>query len=103
MCANDQGHFWEMHDAMFTDQSNLEIADLKTKADKLTLNTATFNACLDSSKYAPVIKSEILEGAKVGVSGTPSMFINGRFLSGDQPYDDIARIIEDELSRSGKK
>jgi len=39
----------------------------------------------------------------VGVNGTPSMFINGRFLSGDQPYDDIAKMIDDELSRAGKK
>jgi protein-disulfide isomerase len=103
LCANDQGQFWQLHDAMFTDQSNLEVADLKAKAAKLMLNTATFNACLDSSKYAPVVKNEILEGAKVGVNGTPSLFINGRFLSGDQPYDDIAKIIDDELFRAGKK
>ena len=103
LCANDQGQFWQLHDAMFTDQRNLEVADLKEKAAKLMLNTATFNTCLDSSKYAPVIKSEILEGAKVGVNGTPALFINGRFLSGDQPYEDIAKIIDDELSRAGKK
>jgi protein-disulfide isomerase len=103
LCANDQGQFWQMHDAMFTDQSKLEVSDLKDKAAKLSMNTATFNACLDSSKYAAGIKSEILEGAKVGVSGTPSLFINGRFLSGDQPYEDLAKIIDDELSRAGKK
>lgn len=102
LCANDQGHFWEMHDAMFTDQMNLEVTDLKAKAAKLSMNTATFNTCLDSNKYAATIKSEISEGAKVGVSGTPSMFINGRFLSGDQPYEDIAKMIDDELSRAKK-
>jgi len=103
MCANDQGQFWQMHDAMFTDQSKLEVSDLKEKAAKLSLNTGTFNTCLDSNKYAASIKNEILEGAKVGVNGTPSLFINGRFLSGDQPYDDIAKIIDDELSRAAKK
>ena len=102
MCANDQGQFWQMHDAMFTDQANLEVSDLKEKAAKLSLNTGTFNTCLDSNKYAAIIKNEILEGAKVGVNGTPSMFINGRFLSGDQPYDDIAKLIDDELSRAAK-
>jgi hypothetical protein len=65
--------------------------------------TGTFNTCLDSSKYAAVIRSEILEGAKVGVNGTPSMFIKGRFLSGDQPYDDLAKMIDDELNRAAKK
>jgi protein-disulfide isomerase len=103
LCANDQGQFWQMHDAMFTDQANLEVSDLKEKAAKLSLNTGTFNTCLDSSKYAAAIKNEILEGAKVGVNGTPSMFINGRFLSGDQPYDDIAKMIDDELTRAAKK
>jgi protein-disulfide isomerase len=103
LCANDQGQFWQMHDAMFTDQKNLEVSDLKEKAAKLSLNTGTFNTCLDSSKYASIIKNEILEGAKVGVNGTPSMFINGRFLSGDQPYDDLAKIIDDELSRAARK
>lgn len=103
LCANDQGQFWQMHDAMFTDQANLDVADLKEKAARLSLNTGTFNTCLDSNKYAAVIKNEILEGAKVGVNGTPSMFINGRFLSGDQPYDDIAKMIDDELSRAAKK
>jgi len=103
LCANDQGQFWQMHDAMFTDQSKLEVADLKDKAAKLSLNTVTFNACLDSSKYASNIKNEILEGAKVGVNGTPSMFVNGRFLSGDQPYDDLAKMIDEELSKAGKK
>ena len=103
LCANDQGQFWQMHDAMFTDQSKLEVADLKDKAVKLSLNAAAFNACLDSSKYASNIKNEILEGAKLGVNGTPSMFINGRFLSGDQPYEDLAKLIDEELIRAGKK
>jgi protein-disulfide isomerase len=103
LCANDQGQFWQMHDAMFTDQSKLEVSDLKDKAAKLSLNTGAFNACLDSSKYAVAIKDEILEGAKIGVNGTPAMFINGRFLSGDQPYDNIAKMIDDELNRAGKK
>ena len=103
MCANDQGQFWQMHDAMFSDQANLEVSDLKAKAAKLSLNSGMFDTCLDSSKYAAVIKNEILEGAKVGVNGTPSMFINGRFLSGDQPYDDVAKLIDDELNRAAKK
>jgi len=103
LCANDQGQFWQMHDAMFTDQKNLEVADLKEKAAKLSLNKETFNTCLDSSKYAAKIKDEILEGAKAGVNGTPSLFINGRFLSGDQPYEDIAKLIDDELSRAGNR
>jgi protein-disulfide isomerase len=42
------------------------------------------------------------EASKLGLDGTPAMFINGRFLGGNQPYDAIAKIVDDELSRAGK-
>jgi protein-disulfide isomerase/Skp family chaperone for outer membrane proteins len=102
LCANEQNQFWQLHDAMFTDQKNLTIDDLKAKASKLSLNNATFATCLDSGKYANAIRDSIDEGSKLGVDGTPAMFINGRFLGGNQPYDAIAKIIDDELSRSGQ-
>jgi len=102
LCANDQNKFWQLHDAMFSDQKNLTVDDLKAKATALSLNAQTFSSCLDSGKYAGAIRDSIAEGSKVGVDGTPAMFINGRFLGGNQPYDEIAKIIDDELVRSGK-
>lgn len=102
LCANDQDKFWQLHDAMFTDQQNLTVEDLKSKASKLSLNATTFSACLDSGKYAASIRESIAEGSKVGVDGTPALFINGRFLGGNQPYDEIAKIVDDELVRAGK-
>ena len=102
LCANDQDKFWQLHDAMFIDQQNLTIEDLKSKAATLSLNATTFSSCLDSSKHAAVIRDSIAEGSKAGVDGTPALFINGRYLGGNQPYDEIAKIIEDELTRSGK-
>jgi len=102
LCANDQDKFWQLHDAMFTDQQNLTVDDLKSKASTLSLNAATFSTCLDSGKYAGSIRDSIAEGSKLGVDGTPALFINGRYLGGNQPYDVIAKIIEDELVRAGK-
>ena len=102
LCANDQDKFWQLHDAMFVDQQNLTIEDLKSKAATLSLNATTFSSCLDSGKHAAIIRDSIAEGSKAGVDGTPALFINGRFLGGNQPYDEIAKIIEDELMRSGK-
>ena len=46
------------------------------------------------------IKQDIDEGNRVGVGGTPAFFINGRQISGAQPYDAFARVIDDELSRT---
>jgi predicted DsbA family dithiol-disulfide isomerase len=100
LCANDQHKFWEYHDSLFTGQDHLEIADLKRRAVDLKLDTAAFNTCLDSGKFADAVKKDVADGSQVGVTGTPAMFINGRMLGGNQPYADIREVIEDELQRA---
>jgi protein-disulfide isomerase len=99
LCANEQNKFWQLHDAMFGDQTNLAVDALKGKAASLAMNVEAFAACLDSGKYASAIQASIAEGTKVGVTGTPALFINGRYLGGNQPYGEIEKIIEDELLR----
>jgi len=103
LCANEQNKFWEFHDSMFGNQRELSIADLKQRAVDLKLDSPAFNQCLDSGREAAAIQADIQEGARAGVSGTPAMFINGRFLSGNQPYAEIKDVIEDELQRKGAK
>jgi predicted DsbA family dithiol-disulfide isomerase/Skp family chaperone for outer membrane proteins len=100
LCANEQGKFWQLHDAMFTDQKNLTVDDLKSKAAVLSMNAEAFASCLDSGKHAAAVRDSIVEGSKAGVDGTPALFINGRFLGGNQPYGEIEKIIEDELTRA---
>lgn len=99
LCANEQKKFWEFHDSMFTNQQELSIADLKQRAVDLKLDTQAFNPCLDSGRQAAAIQADIQDGARAGVTGTPAMFINGRLLSGNQPYAEIKEVIEDELQR----
>ncbi len=100
LCANEQQKFWELHDAMFSDQQNLGIASLKTKAADLKLDMARFNSCLDTGKYADAVKNDLLEGSKAGVSGTPGIFLNGRYLSGARPYEEFQQMIDEELARA---
>jgi protein-disulfide isomerase len=97
LCAHDQGKFWEMHDAMFADQKGLSVDQLKAKAGGLGLDIAAFDECLDSSKYADQVSEDLREGSQVGVTGTPAVFINGRFLSGAQPFETFAQVIDEEL------
>ena len=99
LCAGEQGRFWEMHDSLFGDQEHLTVDALKARAVALKLDTAAFNACLDSGKEAAAIDKDIEEGAKAGVTGTPAMFVNGRLLVGAQPFAAIQAIIEDELKK----
>ena len=100
LCAFDQQHFWEMHDSMFGNQQELSIADLKQRATDLKLDSTKFNECLDSGRQMATIQRDIQDGARAGVTGTPAVFINGRLLSGNQPYSEIKEIIEDELQRN---
>jgi len=75
-CAQDQGKFWEMHDAMFADQSKLSTTALKATAAKISgMDTARFNSCLDSGEKTAVVASDAQEAASYGVSGTPSFYL----------------------------
>ena len=99
LCANDQGKFWEMHDALFGDQKGLSVEALKTKAGEIGLDASIFTKCLDSGQHAAAVEQDLLEGARAGVSGTPTMFINGRRLSGAVSYDQIVGVVTEELNR----
>jgi len=101
LCAADQGKFWEMHDALFANQQALAVEQLKAKAAELGLNAETFNSCLDSGKTAATIQADMKEGSSAGVNGTPAMFINGRFINGAVPLEQITSVIDDELRRKG--
>jgi protein-disulfide isomerase len=101
LCANDQGKFWQMHDAMFQNQQALAVDALKAKAVELGMTAETFNSCLDSGKYANQVQADMQEGSAAGVTGTPAMFVNGRFISGAVPLEQITKVIDDELRRKG--
>src|SRR5436190_5092884 len=97
-CAAEQGKFWQFHDKLFGDQSKLGDEDFKRDAAQLGLDTAQFNACVDSRKYQAEIDNDIHAGDEAGVSGTPAFYINGRMLSGAQPFEAFKSIIDEELT-----
>jgi protein-disulfide isomerase len=102
LCANEQGKFWAMHDAMFKDQSGLAVDALKTKAAAITgLDAASFNSCLDSGKETAAVQADMKAGNKAGVNGTPAMFVDGRFINGVVSADDLSKVIDEELKRKG--
>ncbi len=98
-CAGAQGRFWEMHDLLLNEPGSLKEEALKARAAKLQLDAAAFNSCLQSGKFADRVKQDVRDGARAGVSGTPALFINGRPLTGAQPYAEIAKVIDEELRR----
>jgi len=97
LCAWEQGKFWEMHDAMFENQQEISVDHLKAKAAELGLNADSFNHNLDTGKYADDVQGDYQAGQEAGVTGTPALFINGRFVNGAVPLNEITKIIDDEL------
>jgi protein-disulfide isomerase len=76
-CANNQGKFWEFHDKIFENQKDLNDANLEKWAKELKLDMGKYKACLTSPETKKVIDTGILIGSKIGVKGTPSLFLNG--------------------------
>lgn len=99
-CAGDQGKYWEYHDRLFANQQSLQPEDLKKYAADLGLDGAAFTACLDTSKYGERVRDGVAQGTRLGVNSTPTIYINGRMLSGAQPYETFVSVIDEELSRS---
>ena len=101
LCAREQGKFWELHDAMFEDQTKLAVKDLKATAARLGMDAKKFDTCLDSGRYVEQVQNDQREGQRAGVNGTPAVFINGVLLPGGSvPYSTVEAAIQDELSRA---
>jgi protein-disulfide isomerase len=99
-CAAEQGGFWAFHDVLFANQQALDDASLVTHAATAGLDSAAFGACLEASRYADRVRAGMDQGSLLGVQATPTVFINGRAVSGAQPYEVFAAIIEEELARA---
>ena len=96
-CAHEQSKFWEYHDVLFANQNALGRDDLKRHAAGLGLDAAKFNACFDEGRTGRLVQADMNESERYGVSSTPTFFINGRLLSGAQPFEVFDRIIQEEL------
>ena len=97
-CAGAQGKFWELHDMLFEHPSHLEIPQLKEYAQTLKLNMDTFDKCLDSGETTAAVQKDFAEAQHLGLSGTPSFFVNGHFFSGMIKYKTLREMVEQELA-----
>lgn len=103
-CAGDQQKYWEYHDKLFAEKERWSTGEDITEtlvvfSTELGLDSNSFRDCLTSGEYAQAIKDDFALGQKVGISGTPSFFINGRKLVGAQPFEKFKNIIEEELNK----
>ncbi len=96
-CAQEQDAFWDFHDLLFSGRRELGNETYLTYAAELGLDVEAFTACLDDQTYAQSVQEDYNFGAELGVSSTPTFFVNGIAVVGAQPFDVFAEIINYEL------
>ncbi|OGY18057.1 MAG: hypothetical protein A2784_05085 [Candidatus Chisholmbacteria bacterium RIFCSPHIGHO2_01_FULL_48_12] len=102
-CAGEQGKYWQMHDAIFTNQddwANGQVDELMQQyARGVGVNMAQFNNCYEGEKYKAAVEADVALAARLGATGTPTFYINGRSLVGAQPIAAFKVVIEEELGK----
>lgn len=101
-CAQEQGMFWEYHDLLFGGALGLGREAYAGYADQLGLDADALLACLDEGRYADSVQNDYVLGQQLGVSSTPTFFINGIAMVGAYPFDAFTTVIDFELGASGE-
>jgi protein-disulfide isomerase len=99
LAAGEQGKFWEMHDLIFAHPRRLAPEKMREHAQALKLDMARFDADYASERVAKKIEADQAEGRRALVRGTPAFFVNGKMISGAQPFEAFKREIDAALGR----
>lgn len=109
LCAGEQGKYWEMHDTLFANQTALTSDDLMSHAKTAGADSVKMKTCIDSGRQAAKIRTDLAEGRKLGITGTPGFFIGlsqpnaktfkaTKNIVGARPYSDFKDAIESLLT-----
>lgn len=104
MCADQQGKFWPMHDAIYADGAPLSDSSLRALAKQVGLDSQKFENCVRSEVPVKAINADLQAGEDLGVEATPTLFIDGRYINGDVPRKQLVSVIEEELkTKAGQR
>jgi protein-disulfide isomerase len=97
ICADAQGHFWEMHDLLYANQDAQSDTDLASYAAQIGLDVLQWQACLSTAGPMNQIDADLQAADSAGVNGTPTFFVNGLSLVGSQPLGNFLTVIDQAL------
>lgn len=97
-CANEQGKFWEFHDAVYDHDGAIEASDLKSYATIIGLNMSQFNECVASHRYRDRVNTEEEEAFRHGYNGAPFFLVNDQLVIGSQSLAVFAGFIDPLLA-----
>jgi protein-disulfide isomerase len=92
--------FWAMHERLFANQRDLERPALERYAAEIGLNMARFRSALDAGTHRAAIEADMALASRIGASGTPAFFVNGRVVRGAQPVEVFVEVIDAELAKA---
>lgn len=92
-CAQEQNRFFDYHDKLYQNQFDLTDTSLKRYAQEIGLDSAAFNSCLDSGRYADEVEEDRQAGIEAGVRGTPTFYFNGVLVEGAIPRDIFLSLV----------
>lgn len=105
-CAGAQGKFWEMHDLLFERQAEISALQsaalnnkLKEVASEIKLEPEKFNTCLDNRTYLYRLNDDFADAELLGLSGTPSWFVNRYKITGFYPEENFINMIDGLLAQ----
>jgi predicted DsbA family dithiol-disulfide isomerase len=89
-----------MHDRIFENQRDLSVETLEGHATAIGLDMDQYRRDVEAEEVAERINQDMMQAQKLGVTGTPSFFINGKYLSGAQPFANFKRYIDEAIEKS---
>ena len=98
--AHRQGKFWEMHDKIFANQDAMSPEKYREYAKEIGLDVARFDRDVADASLKKRIDDDAAEAARLGVSGTPAFFVNGRYLAGAVPFERIKVLLDEDLGKA---
>ena len=105
-CANDQGKFWEMHDAIFNNQDRWNGEEtsrprpiLANLAKGVGLDMSKYGACMGADTHRAKVQSHLQEAERRQVQQTPTFIIGGKLIPGALPYDTFKKLVDEELAK----
>jgi len=81
-------------DLIFSNQKQMKLPHLQAYALQLDLDTSEFDNCLGDPDVAQIVQDDLFEAKKIGLRGTPTVFINGAKLEGLHEYANLKQLIE---------
>ena len=103
MCAEEQGKYWEFHDAIFALEGRIEAKTFEAIGEKLGLDGKALASCISERRFKNFVEQDAAAGEAAGVTGTPAYFVNGIPLKGARDVADLSRVIDGELARLAAK